>query len=465
MHWLAHCHGALELAKLYKQVHPETKTILGGISSTYYHQELIEYEQIDYIIRGYDTLLPFELLLKSNNDSENLLQIPNLTWKDKNTIVNEMAHTPNQYSASVNWEPIFNGKNNMTPYNIVIPQAGCEYNCRWCGGSKYFFKKYMGINKCSQKSSDVLQKELQSIVDCSQKPHTVTMINYWHNYDELFNAANHVFYNKNIDCVHISLNTLPPIKRIKQLASSAKLVIELSPDSHDMEVGKASGRSKYTMDQMEKFIDELLEYVYSFEIYFMLGLPKQTVENIWQNVDYCEHLLQKYQGKRVIPFVCPMLPFLDPGSEIYDNPEKWGYTIFFKTLQEHCDALLSMNWKNRLNYETKWLTRQQLVNISYESVKALTRLKNRYGMLPNSVTKKIINLIDETTDLLKEIDEYEKLSDGKEKDEFFKQLREKILKYNQQQFATVRSQQRPIDFGFAKKQWFETVDAFSDIMD
>ena len=56
-----------------------------------------------------------------------------------------------------------------------------------------------------------------------------------------------------------------------RMAAPANAVIELSPDSHDMEVAKASGRGFYTMEQMEEFIDALIDDVYSFEIYFMLG--------------------------------------------------------------------------------------------------------------------------------------------------------------------------------------------------
>jgi clorobiocin biosynthesis protein CloN6 len=31
LHWLVHAHGALALAELYKRIHPEAKTIFGGI--------------------------------------------------------------------------------------------------------------------------------------------------------------------------------------------------------------------------------------------------------------------------------------------------------------------------------------------------------------------------------------------------------------------------------------------------
>jgi clorobiocin biosynthesis protein CloN6 len=465
LHWLVHAHGALELARLYKEIHPSAKTVVGGIASTYYHEELITYPQIDYVVRGYDTLLPVELLVKAENSVDALSEVPNLTWKYNDEIrVNPMSHIPPVYSAAVDWTLVFSGERaGMTPYNLVIPQAGCEYNCRWCGGSRYFFSKYMGLKKRVQKTPDMLRAELESLTSAKTSGHTVTMIDFWHEYPQLFNIATDVFLDDKIDCVHFSLHRLPKLEQARRMAQPAKAVIELSPDSHDLEVAKASGRGAYTMEQMEEFIDYLLDDVYSFEIYFMLGLPKQSAQNIMQNVDYCEHLLKKYEGRRVTPYMCPMLPFLDPGSEIYDHANEWGYRIFHHTLEDHRKALLSMNWKHRLNYETEWLNRNELVNASYESVRALTLLKNKYGILPDGMTQSITNLIDSTRKLLAEIDAYQELPDDEVKKTAEENLKKKIREYNRGQLKMVRSQQRPVDFGFARQQWFDTDEAFQKV--
>ncbi len=466
IHWLAHAHGALELARLYKQIHPSAKTVIGGIASTYYHEELITYPQIDYVIRGYDTLVPIELLVKAKNSFDELEGVPNLTWKYNGEIhVNAMTHIPTIYTAAVDWTQIFSGSpNGMTPYNLVIPQAGCEYNCRWCGGSRYFFDKYMGLKKRVQKTPEMLTVELESIVKARTGAHTVTMIDFWHEYPALFNSASDIFMDANIDCVHFSLHRLPSIEKGRKMAKPAKAVIELSPDSHDLKVAKASGRGAYTMEEMEAFIDELLDDVYAFEIYFMLGLPEQTVASILETVNYCEHLLRKYQGRRVNPFICPMLPFLDPGSEIYDHADKWGYTIFHRSLEQHRQALLSMNWKHRLNYETKWLSRDELVNTSYDAVRGLTVIKNRYGMLPDGIADGIVSRIDSTRALLQEIDNYQAMPSGDPKDSTGLDVRKKISGYNRKQFNMVRSQQRPVDFSFTKLQWFDTDAQFCALM-
>lgn len=466
LHWLAHTHGALELASLYKEIHPSARTVVGGISSTYYHDELITYPQVDYVVRGHDTLYPLELLLRSNDDPTLLGAVPNLTWKHGGEIhTNPLSHVPSAYGASVDWTRVFgDGRTGVTPYNIVIPQAGCEYNCKWCGGSRRFFQQYGGLRKPVQKTPEMLRRELASLAGSGVRSHTVTMINFWHEHQHLFDAANAVFFDDAINCVHYSLHRLPSVEKVRCMARSVRVVLELSPDSHDMRVGQASGRGSYSMEEMEIFIDALADTVYSFEIYFMLGLPHQTRDNIMETVDYCGHLLEKYAGKRVIPFICPMLPFLDPGSEFFDHPDEHGYTIFHRTLEDHRNALLSMNWRDRLNYETRWLSRDELVSVSYEAVEALTVLKNRYRLLPDVAAREILDLIAKTRGLLTDIDAYQAMSDGPHKTARAGCLEDAISAYNRNQFAMVRSQQRPIDLGFARSQWFDTESAFERVM-
>ena len=471
LHWLAHAHGALELARLYKEIHPSSKVVLGGIASTYYHDQLIQYPQVDFVMRGYDTLAPLEAMLRAGDDEAALFQVPNLTWKRHGEVhVNEMTYVPATYSAAVDWSDVFGDRSQegrrdrIVPYNLVIPQAGCEYSCTWCGGSRYFFRKYMGLQKRVQKPPELLKLELRSIAEARTRTHTVTMVDFWHETPSLFTAAEDVFIDENIDCVHFSLHRLPSVDKGRRMGALTKAVIELSPDSHDMEVAKASGRGAYTMQQMEDFIDSLLDNIYSFEIYFLIGLPRQTVDSVWGTVDYCEHLLRKYQGRSVTPYVCPMLPFLDPGSEIYDHPEKFGYRIFHRTVEDHRRALLSLNWKDRLNFETVHMTRDVLVNISYEAVRALTLLKKKYNVLPAGIARWIVERIDQTRELLGAIDAFQGMPDGVPKQAVEIEIKRKVLLYNREQFRSVVSQQRPADLGFANRQWFDTDETFERVM-
>jgi hypothetical protein len=58
LHWLPHAHGALEVARIVKEAHPNTPLMFGGFSATYFHEELIARPEVDYVVRGDSTEEP-----------------------------------------------------------------------------------------------------------------------------------------------------------------------------------------------------------------------------------------------------------------------------------------------------------------------------------------------------------------------------------------------------------------------
>jgi hypothetical protein len=76
-----------------------------------------------------------------------------------------------------------------------------------------------------------------------------------------------------------------------------------------------------------------------------------------------------------------MGPFLDPGSRGFEEPERFGYRLFARTLEEHRQLLLQPTWERILNYETRWMTRRELVDATYDAAERLNELKVSYGRL------------------------------------------------------------------------------------
>jgi hypothetical protein len=76
-----------------------------------------------------------------------------------------------------------------------------------------------------------------------------------------------------------------------------------------------------------------------------------------------------------------MGPFLDPGSRGFEDPERYGYRLFARTLEEHRQLLVQPTWERMLNYETRWMTRRELVDATYDAAERLNALKDRYGRI------------------------------------------------------------------------------------
>ena len=63
--------GALAIAEIIKRLHPEIPVILGGLSATYYHEEILrQYPFIDFVVRGDSTEKPLLQLLQAIKGEE-----------------------------------------------------------------------------------------------------------------------------------------------------------------------------------------------------------------------------------------------------------------------------------------------------------------------------------------------------------------------------------------------------------
>jgi radical SAM superfamily enzyme YgiQ (UPF0313 family) len=142
------------------------------------------------------------------------------------------------------------------------------------------------------------------------------------------------------------------------------------------------GEADYTTEEMEEMLREALRLrCERLDVFFMIGLPGQTLASVRGTVDYCEHLFQ-LGDRRLSCFISPMGPFIDPGSRGFEEPERFGYRLFARTLEEHRQLLVQPTWEHILNYETKWMTRRELVDATYDAAERLNALKVRYGRIP-----------------------------------------------------------------------------------
>src|SRR5262249_38289883 len=134
LHWMVHVQGSLKFAELLKSIHKDVPIIFGGISSTYFADELIHYSFVDMVMRGYNTLEPMAALLRSLKGNHRFHDIQNLLWKDRNGAVvdNGFSYLPDAYSCGIDWSSLpLESKTQTLPILEVLStqNAGCSYNC------------------------------------------------------------------------------------------------------------------------------------------------------------------------------------------------------------------------------------------------------------------------------------------------------------------------------------------------
>jgi B12-binding domain/radical SAM domain protein len=398
LHWLCHAHGAVEMAKLAKAHHPDVPVIMGGFSASYYHEELIEYPEVDYVLRGDSTEVPLAQLLGCLREGREPEDVPNLTWRDRQgrVRINPLSHVPE----TVDIRPVDQAfmvkavlrDRDLTgnlpfrdwleyPMGAGITCRGCTHNCVTCGGSAYAFARFFGREKTAFRAPEALAEDIRNIRGFGKGFLMVIgdVRQAGMDYAQRFLKAIEVLREP------ITLELFTPASEafLREVSSALpNFSLEISLESHDPGVRRAFGKH-YSNEAVEKSIESAFAMgCKRLDVYFMIGLPQQTRQSVRDTVAYCGELLERYgQDGKLHPFISPLAPFLDPGSMAFEEPERHGYRIFHHTLEDHRRALLQPSWKYVLNYETEWMTREDIVLSSYEASLELNRLKARYGLM------------------------------------------------------------------------------------
>jgi len=396
LHWLPHAHGALEVARLAKQHHPETPVIFGGYSATYYHEELVRYPQVDYVLRGDSTEAPLLRLMEHIVAGRAPVDVPNLTWKDARgeVHVNALEYLPQDLDhLTLDYFPIVRSVvrdrdllNYMPfthwleyPIMASLSVKGCTQNCVICGGSAFAGRGMYGRERPAFRDPEGLAADVRRMGSLSRAP--VFLLG------DLRQAgmdyARRFFRAVQGHRGPVIVEFFWPTDRayMEDLAAALPdFLVEFSPESHDPVVRKASGKG-YTNAGIERTIAaSLAAGARRFDLFFMIGLSRQTPASALETVAYCRELLARFDDGRLIPFTSPLAPFLDPGSLAYEQPERHGYLRHATTLEAHRQLLLQPSWKYILSYETRWMDRHALADVTYEAGFRLNRLKREVGL-------------------------------------------------------------------------------------
>jgi B12-binding domain/radical SAM domain protein len=457
LHWLPHAHGSIEIARILKRLHPDRPVIFGGFSSTYFHRELIRYPAVDFVVRGDSTEEPILALVRyihsggaahpsaASAEGRALAAIPNLVWKDAdgNVQVNPLAYSPEnldnllldytgvlksvvRYRDLAGVKPFRNWM--KYPITAALTVRGCRYNCLTCGGSACAFRNLHGRQKPAFRKPEDLANDIRRIAEYSQGPifilgdirqagedYASRFLDAISGYQgpvflELFDAAPREFFQR----VNRSL---------------ANWTLEISMESHDEGVRREFGRP-YTNAAIERSIDDALEAgCRRLDLFFMTGLKGQTYDSVMGTTDYSRSMLERYARggeTRVIPFISPLAPFLDPGSRAFEEPEKHGYRLFAHTLEEHRRLLLAPSWKYVLNYETQWMNRDQIVAATYEAGRRLNLMKAEFGVIDAAAAEATDRRIAQATHLIAEIDQIVASYQGEERARRVRELKHKV---------------------------------------
>ena len=394
LHWMVHVDGALALAELCKQEHPGTPVMLGGLSASFFHRELIALPYVDYVVRGDSTEPVVRELVRAIESGREPTEIPNVTWKrGGEVVVNPLSYQPERLEVRFNWRRVFRHLlRHRDLYghlltgqkwfnyclNVFTTCRGCRYRCAFCGGSNWA----LGRREVATFDLENLARDIATARNSSPFPIRLEGDIRQQDWRALLAALARHKVNRGL---HFDLFSTAPKDFVEALAEVvAKPAGTLNVLSHDPAVRAASG---VCMEQgrIEQTIAHFLAVGGSMALFFYVGLPTQTGESARETTRYALELAERwnsrYPGKLEV-CVAPLAPFLDPGSPAFCYPHAYDYRLRARSAAEHRELMRSEHWLDTLNYESAHLERRELAEVAIWADEQVISARQAAGRMP-----------------------------------------------------------------------------------
>jgi B12-binding domain/radical SAM domain protein len=401
LHWLPHAQGALAIAEVVKRLHPDSYVLFGGLSASYYHEELIGYPFVDFVIRGDSTEEPVRQLLQGLREGLPLDDVENLTWKqaDGSMVANALTFIPTDldyvdvpdYRYAMRSVFKYGNLSNLIPYiewmryplTMLLNSRGCTQDCSVCGGSASAYQQIGRRERPAYRSPEKLAADARTVASFSRAPIFMVhdpRIGGMSRCSEIFDRlARLKLPNELILELFFPANG-EFFSMVERSVKSWSL--EMTIESHNEELRRANGKFPFSNEMLESTIAAALKHgCRKLDLFFMVGIPHQTYDKAIEAVDYYRHLLERFgEGGKVHAYVSPLSPFLDPGSRAFEDPA-FGYQVRYRTLEEHRQALTQISWKDMLSFETEAMSREEIARASYHVAGELNELKYEHGLI------------------------------------------------------------------------------------
>jgi len=437
LHWCVHVQGAIELARICKETHPESLVVLGGLTSTCFKEEIIQkYPFIDAVIGGESE----EAMLKLTSaiGKDRLDKVPNILYKDKdgkiriNQTIKPTENLDNYEFTRIDLvdQPtqLFYtqiGNKRLKLWHIPICR-GCLFNCKTCGGSSYSYKHLFSRSVPAFRSIEKITEDFQRLDE--QGFNSIFLFqdvrmggkNYWKN---LFKTLHKQHWSK---IEHVTMEAFYPLdheftQTLHRFKPTDKVSLTMSPESGVDKIRYDHGRN-YSNESIIKTAKACIELDLPITFFFLGVLAQETTETLSDTVKLWERLLSFKKGWINVEYG-PMV-ILDPGSIAFNNPEREGYVIKNKTISSYYEAASKPTWVDWLNYETQNFNVEDMKKVILKIVEQLIKLKLKHKRTGEKLADIELKNLAFNKFVLEEIDNLNQTANYDEKENRLKELKE-----------------------------------------
>jgi len=360
LHWIYNAHGAIEIARIVKEVNPNAKVILGGSSASYYHNQILKYyKAIDGIIRG-EGEIPLLKYVQKINQNQPLDSIPNLSYRDssKHIKVNSLSYTAKtlddlnftNVSLLKNAKQYFEYSRKIMGISFNLPIGrGCPFNCPFCAGGQRAQQNLAGRNDVVLRSPEKIIEDISTILDKYKVPSIFfghgtypANLKYW---KKLFGLIQKEKFDIGGD---LEIWRLPFPKEMWKIFyktfARRYSSISISPRTMSTKVHKKIAKIcdptfKFPESQINDLIKNANLFRMTLRIWLTIGFPFQTLFDVIKDFNFGIKCLLKYGKSNFKPITLMNESYyIFPGSPAHESPETFEIKLKYNSFLEVAEA-------------------------------------------------------------------------------------------------------------------------------
>ena len=388
LHWAAHAPGALELARRLKRRHPRSIVLLGGISASYFHRQILrQHPEVDLVVLGeVEGLMAgiVEGLLAGHRALPNVVHLEG----------GQLVYGPRR-------PPLLEQLDYVGPAGLIRPAAppgrrnvfvpllhGCKRRCSFCGGGRTFYREHFCRDQLGVTPTAEVQQNLQRAA--REGAAAVWLMGDARDAGEDYWRELTARLARSPSALDLYLELFEPASREYleswRAVTTGRLLVAFSPESADEQVRRRLGRGgRYDNQDIADQLELAQKLGITLSLGFTFPLPGQDLASVRRTQQFIEQLCEAHG--RLVSYMFEPLLLLDPGSPIFEDPEAHGYRLDLlgannhqgqRSLAELVRCLGRPHWSFCLTYATAWMSRPQIFEALLQVGRARNRLLTRH---------------------------------------------------------------------------------------
>lgn len=374
LHWHYQTTAVIDLAKQIKEKNPKVKIVLGGLTASFFANDiLIEFPWIDYIVKGEAEVPLLNLVKALDGGDDDFTGIKNLTYKSNDTIAQNkieficdnshlrrisLTDTTNLLHAE-HYKKLNISDEKKTKWMFIYNCGrGCSVNCSFCGGSRDSLKLINNRKDYVFVDHETALKELRNLADSG--------IGMWYTsfdpdpqgdyYIELFRKLREEKIKLQCKFECWSLPRKEFIDEFKKTFDEESVIV-ISPETGSEKVRDKNKGFSYENSDLINFMGYLERKDIMSVVFFTAGLPFETREDFLKTLSLVNMMKKRLKNAKIIAVPIE----IEPASPLFMNNEKYGIKTKRKTIKDYYEV---HKGKSTVGYETEHFSEEEIPELA-----------------------------------------------------------------------------------------------------